>query len=664
MADGRVVLTDFGLATDTRDGASSVQGGTISYMAPEILRGGRSSVGSDIWALGVVMYEIVFGEKPRFGEGPAPEMLAPELGRKLTDAEAVALDACRACTVHEAAKRLQCPIEAARRLTERSPRRPRRLGLTKRAAIVAGTTLALVGGAAAIAVSVAHVSAARKADAAPPLGARPSPLFAPVGEPADWTDTSVVLAEVPERIHCARLLPDRRTVRIVWGAPSRAEDVDTITRLRGPSALVSAAYAEGCPDLSPDGRRLVYQGHARDGRAFAFLSEQSDGRDGVPVVQTAEPSMASEPTWLADGQTFTYDIDAKHMGVFSTVDGRMKVLPDVTTRPIVTMFRFVVGTSVFLGTYFDTGETEIVGISLPILKEEERFRVPQLALDLRLDGRTMLFAQRNGGRGADIAELDLGARTARLVGRIPGQLLRYPLRTAEGLAFVSIRLVSDLYLRKASGVLTNLTKSGRVWDGSRCGRDLIVSKELAPERIVIERLDAAGRRIEQLSEGPRDWAPSCARDGKIWFYVRHLPHPRIRRCDRVGCRDIFHGFALGLAASPDGQRVAYVTSDKRGYVVQWLAADGGEPRDVAETETACPVGWASADTIWVSRRRAREFVWTEVHADTGHETGRTLPGSRDCMDARPDPASPVNGDLRIVYDQTSQVRLVLNPDQG
>jgi hypothetical protein len=34
------------------------------------------------------------------------------------------------------------------------------------------------------------------------------------------------------------------------------------------------------------------------------------------------------------------------------------------------------------------------------------------------------------------------------------------------------------------------------------------------------------------------------------------------------------------------------------------------------------------------------------------------------MDARPDPASPVNGDLRIVYDQTSQVRLVLNPDQG
>ena len=43
----------------------------VSYMAPELLRGGRSSVGSDLWALGTVMHEIVFGEKPRWRErGP------------------------------------------------------------------------------------------------------------------------------------------------------------------------------------------------------------------------------------------------------------------------------------------------------------------------------------------------------------------------------------------------------------------------------------------------------------------------------------------------------------------------------------------------------------------------------------------------------------------
>src|SRR4029078_4296069 len=86
MADGRVVLTDFGLATDARDGGSTVGGGTISYMAPELLRGGHSSVASDLWALGVVMHEIVFAAKPRWSDAPSPEMLAPDLGpgRKLT----------------------------------------------------------------------------------------------------------------------------------------------------------------------------------------------------------------------------------------------------------------------------------------------------------------------------------------------------------------------------------------------------------------------------------------------------------------------------------------------------------------------------------------------------------------------------------------------------
>jgi hypothetical protein len=196
-------------------------------------------------------------------------------------------------------------------------------------------------------------------------------------------------------------------VRFVWGAPElRAEDIDTVTRQRVPSPVVPEAYAEGCPDLSPDGKRLVYQGHAPDGRPFAFLSPHADGHDAVPVVQTAEPSMASEPTWLADSQTFSYDIDVKHMGVYSTAGGRMNVLPDVTPRSFVTMFRFAIGNSVYLGNYFDTAESEIVGISLPLIKEEQRFRIPKLVLDLRLEGRRFYFVHRNLGHGSTIVELD------------------------------------------------------------------------------------------------------------------------------------------------------------------------------------------------------------------------------------------------------------------
>src|SRR5215472_105261 len=59
----RAVITDFGLATeatlDPRDVA-----GTPAYMAPELWRGERPSMASDIYALGVILYEMVTGVKP------------------------------------------------------------------------------------------------------------------------------------------------------------------------------------------------------------------------------------------------------------------------------------------------------------------------------------------------------------------------------------------------------------------------------------------------------------------------------------------------------------------------------------------------------------------------------------------------------------------------
>src|SRR4030095_5369565 len=93
-------------------------------------------------------------------------------------------------------------------------------------------------------------------------------------------------------------------------------------------------------------------------------------------------------------------------------------------------------------------------------------------------------------------------------------------------------------------------------------------------------------------------------------------------------------------------------------MVKWVGVDGGDVHDVIETETGCPVGWTSSRTLWVSRRRGGSFTWTEVDVDSHRETGRTQPGSRDCSDGRQDPESPVDPDLRIVYQQKSQIRLL------
>jgi serine/threonine-protein kinase len=79
--DGRVKVLDFGLAvrravTDASDAettnpsASPSLAGTVPYMAPERLRGDTPDERSDIWALGVLLFEMVTGSRPFRGVTP------------------------------------------------------------------------------------------------------------------------------------------------------------------------------------------------------------------------------------------------------------------------------------------------------------------------------------------------------------------------------------------------------------------------------------------------------------------------------------------------------------------------------------------------------------------------------------------------------------------
>ena len=72
--DGQAILADFGLAKlagQTKVTKTGVMVGTISYMSPEQASGGEVDHRSDIFSLGVTLYECVTGRLPFKGDHPA-----------------------------------------------------------------------------------------------------------------------------------------------------------------------------------------------------------------------------------------------------------------------------------------------------------------------------------------------------------------------------------------------------------------------------------------------------------------------------------------------------------------------------------------------------------------------------------------------------------------
>ncbi|GAA1920290.1 Stk1 family PASTA domain-containing Ser/Thr kinase [Streptomyces sodiiphilus] len=77
--DGRVKVADFGLVRGVDTQTSATTGsllGTVSYLAPEQIEHGTVDTRTDVYACGIMLYEMLTGEKPHTGDSPAQVLFA------------------------------------------------------------------------------------------------------------------------------------------------------------------------------------------------------------------------------------------------------------------------------------------------------------------------------------------------------------------------------------------------------------------------------------------------------------------------------------------------------------------------------------------------------------------------------------------------------------
>jgi eukaryotic-like serine/threonine-protein kinase len=298
--DGLVKVLDFGLAKlapspagiagadSTRLGALKTEAGvvvgTAAYMSPEQARGQEVDARTDIWSLGVLLYEMVAGRSP-FAAPSGTEVLAAILDREPSPLARFEPDT---------------PAELQRIVTK---------GLRKERALRYQVVQDLLLDLDALRDDVR--AQARSGSGPVSIAAPPGPVP---------SDASGIAARVKRRRRMAFAAAAAVLVAAgaagVWrwratetrapGADAGAPVERTLTRLTFASGLQTDAT------FSPDGRFIAYASD-RAGN-FDIWVQPVAGGDAVQV--TRSPAQDTQPDWSPDGSTVVFRSERDGGGLF------------------------------------------------------------------------------------------------------------------------------------------------------------------------------------------------------------------------------------------------------------------------------------------------------------------------------------------------------------
>jgi Tol biopolymer transport system component len=629
--DGVVKILDFGLAKasdgDAGTGAAALSEsptisrhmtemgvilGTAAYMSPEQARGRAVDKRADVWAFGVVLYEMLAGRRP-FGGETVSEILAsvikdpPDLAALGSSVPPSLVRLIGRCLEKDPRARLRDIGDARLALEEPevADARPSPASASRRAAPVLPWLVAAVLAAATLVLLLRP----RPQDAGAPL--RRFTFDLPWRSVPNWTDFDVALSPTGTHVawygrrdndvrvwvrHLDRLEPvplaDAREADDMAFSPDgewiALVDSHGIRKfsIRGGRAqsLTPRVDAEGL-SWGPDGKIVI-------GGASGLMRLSASGGSVSPLtrVDTAAGETAHvQPSHLPDGRHALFTIQRASDPQVAVVDldhASIMRLPLKGSDPVWSPSGHVLfrqGSSVYAAP-FDPRTLTLTGDAVPVLEQVRRG--PHVAAD-----GTMVYIPERGESSARVVWVDRNGRAT----AVPGQRLDYSHLTLQGRTQALLNIGYEVYVsdleRGTRRLLCDQHALFPIWSAD--GEWATFSAKIDGRRgIYRQRADGTGGP-ELLLEGsglvPTSWN---ARTGELAFFDDASDISILSPAGRA--RKFLSGSFNERSGrfSPDGRWFAFVSDETGEFQVYAVPYPGPGPKVAVSADGGMSPVWS------------------------------------------------------------------------